>query len=262
MIDLVGLRGMFLIDAGLALLGGLILTFLMPDVPRTERKSSLLARTGETLAMVWQRPALRWNFICLFLSIGSRAVVEVYLPVRITEIAEDPAPMIGLILGVTGLVTAVATVASSKLVDEHGGMRWFMPLMLVGTVSTAGLAVIDDVWLMLVLSCIRALPFAAAATILVSHLTRVVPARRADGRAVADPAPTERRDVRHPDPRRRPGAVRGRHRARGRSAGLRGGGGDRLARGPRHPGRAGRPGSARGGATAGRHGGRVVSAEP
>ena len=83
--------------------------------------------------------------------------------------------MIGLILGVTGLVTAVATVASSKLVDEHGGMRWFMPLMLVGTVSTAGLAVIDDVWLMLVLSCIRALPFAAAATILVSHLTRVVP---------------------------------------------------------------------------------------
>jgi predicted MFS family arabinose efflux permease len=145
LIELVGLRGMFLIDAALALLGGLILTFLMPDIPKSEPKTSLLARTGETLALVWRRPALRWNFICLFLSIGSRAVVEVYLPVRITEISEDPAWMIGLILGVTGVVTAVATVASSKLVDELGGIRWFLPLMLVGTVATAGLAVIDDV---------------------------------------------------------------------------------------------------------------------
>jgi len=174
LIDLVGLRGMFMVDAGLALLGGLILTFLMPDIPKSGAPTSLLARTGATLALVWQRPVLRWNFACLFLSLGSRAVVEVYLPVRITEIAADPAPMIGLILGVTGLVTAIATVASSKLVDEMGGIRWFMPLMLVGTVATAGLAVIDDVWLMLVLSCVRALPFAAAATILVAHLTRVV----------------------------------------------------------------------------------------
>lgn len=174
LIEIVGLRGMFLIDAALALLGGLILTFLMPEIPKSAPKTSLLARTGETLALVWRRPALRWNFICLFLSIGSRAVVEVYLPVRITEISEDPAPMIGLILGITGLVTAIATVASSKLVDDFGGIRWFLPLMLVGTVATAGMAVIDDVWLMLVLSCIRALPFAAAATILVAHLTRVV----------------------------------------------------------------------------------------
>ena len=174
LIDLVGLRGMFLIDALLALFGGLVLTFLMPDVPRSERKASVLARTGQTLALVWQRPALRWNFLCLFMSIGSRAVVEVYLPVRITEIAADPAPMIGLILGVTGVVTAIATIASSRLVDEHGGIRWFLPLMLVGTLATAGMAMIQDVWLMLLLSCIRALPFAAAATILVAHLTRVV----------------------------------------------------------------------------------------
>jgi len=174
LIDLVGLRGMFLIDAFLAFAGGLVLTILMPDVPRSERKSSLLARTGQTLSLVWRRPALRWNFLCLFLTIGSRAVVEVYLPVRITEITLDPAPMIGLILGVTGVVTAVATVASARLVDEHGGMRWFMPLMLVGTVSTGGLAVVPDVWLMLLLSCVRALPFAAAATILTAHLTRVV----------------------------------------------------------------------------------------
>jgi DHA1 family multidrug resistance protein-like MFS transporter len=174
LIDLVGLRGMFLVDAVLALLGGVILTFLMPDLPKTEPKASLFARMGGTLALVWGRPALRWNFVCLFLSIGSRSVVEVYLPVRITEISDDPAPMIGLILGVTGLVSAIATVASSKLVDDFGGIRWFLPLMLVGTVATAAMAVTDDVWLMLVLSCVRALPFSAAATILVAHLTLIV----------------------------------------------------------------------------------------
>ena len=174
LIDLVGLRGLFLIDAGLALFGGLVLTFLMPDIPKTERTSSLLARTGQTLSLVWGRPVLRWNFLCLFLTIGSRAVVEVYLPVRITEVSDDPAPMIGLILGVSGLVTAVATIASSRLVDDHGGIRWFVPLMLVGAVATLGMAVFHDVWLILLLICIRALPFAAAATILVSHLTRVV----------------------------------------------------------------------------------------
>ena len=175
LIDLVGLRGLFLVDAGIALTAALLLTFLMPDVPKAERKASVLARTGQTLALVWRRPAIRWNFACLFLSIGSRAVVEVYLPVRITEIADDPAPAIGLILGVTGVVTAVATIGSAKLVDANGGIRWFVPLMVVGTAATIGMAFLEDIWLVLILSCVRALPFAASATILVAHLTRVVP---------------------------------------------------------------------------------------
>jgi MFS transporter, DHA1 family, multidrug resistance protein len=175
LIDLVGLRGLFLIDAGLALTAALLLTFLMPEPPRSRRKTSVLARTGQTMSMVWRRPALRWNFLCLFLSIGSRAVVEVYLPVQIAAIADDPAPTIGLILGVSGVVTAIATFASARLVDEHGGMRWFMPLMLVAALATLGMALFPSVLMIGLLTCIRALPYAAANTILVAHLTRVVP---------------------------------------------------------------------------------------
>jgi MFS family permease len=102
-------------------------------------------------------------------------VVEVYLPVRITEISDNPAPVIGLVLGVSGVITAIATFASARLVDEHGGMRWFMPMMLLAAVSTLGIAVVSDVWLLGLLTCVRALPFAAAATLLVAHLTQVVP---------------------------------------------------------------------------------------
>jgi DHA1 family tetracycline resistance protein-like MFS transporter len=175
LIDVVGIRGLFFIDAVLALTAGLLVTFLMPEPPRLGRKASILARTGQTLALVWQQPALRWNFLCWLLSVGARAVVEVYLPLRITQISENPAPAIGLILGVSGIVTAIATLASSKLVDDHGGIRWFVPSMLLATVVTVGIAVSPSLWLLAALTWIRALPFAAANTILYAHLTRVVP---------------------------------------------------------------------------------------
>jgi predicted MFS family arabinose efflux permease len=174
LIDLVGIRGMFLVDAAMALSAGLLITFLMREPPKSSKKASVLSRTGQTLALVWTRPALRWNFLCLFLSIGSRAVVEVYLPVRIGEVADDPAPKIGLILGVAGVITAIGTIASSRLIDEHGGIRWMLPAMLLAAAATAGVAVVSDLRWIAALTWIRALPFAAANTILVAHLTRVV----------------------------------------------------------------------------------------
>jgi DHA1 family multidrug resistance protein-like MFS transporter len=174
LIDLVGLRGLFLVDAGLALTAALLATSLMREPPKSQQKASVLSRTGQTLALVWQRPALRWNFVCLFLSIGSRAVVEVYLPVRIAEVTADPAPMIGLILGVAGVVTGIGTLISARLVDDHGGIRWLLPSMLLAAAATAGVAVFTDIRLIAALTWIRALPFAAANTLLVAHLTRVV----------------------------------------------------------------------------------------
>ncbi len=174
LIEVVGIRGLFLVDAAMALTAALLVTFLMPEPAKSERKASVLARTGETLSLVWQQPAIRWNFICWFLSIGSRAVVEVYLPVRIAETTDDPAPAIGMILGVAGILTAIATFASAKLVDDHGGIRWFIPAMLLAALATVGIAVVPSLWVIAVLTWIRALPFAAGNTILYAHLTRVV----------------------------------------------------------------------------------------
>ncbi len=190
LIEVVGIRGLFLVDAAMALTAALLVTFLMPEPAKSERKASVLTRTGETLSLVWQQPAIRWNFICWFLSIGSRAVVEVYLPVRIAETTDDPAPAIGMILGVAGIITAVATFASAKLVDDHGGIRWFIPAMLLAALATVGVAVVPSLWVIAVLTWIRALPFAAGNTILYAHLTRVV--GRSDQTAVLSLTPTPR----------------------------------------------------------------------
>jgi DHA1 family multidrug resistance protein-like MFS transporter len=175
LIDWIGIRGLFFIDSVLALSAALLVTFLMPEPPKLGRKASILARTGQTLSLVWKQPALRWNFLCWLLSVGARAVVEVYLPVRIAQISDNPAPAIGFILGVSGIVTAITTIASSKLIDEQGGIRWFVPMMVLATVVTIGIAVAPNLWVLAGLTWIRALPFAAANTILYAHLTRVVP---------------------------------------------------------------------------------------
>jgi MFS transporter, DHA1 family, multidrug resistance protein len=175
LIEVVGLRGLFMIDVGLALTAALLVTFLMPEPAKSGRKASILARTGQMLVQVWQQRAVRWNFICWLLSVGARAVVEVYLPVRITEISDDPAPAIGFILGVSGILTAAATLASARLVDDQGGIRWFVPAMVLAAAVTVGIAVVPDLWMLAALTWIRALPFAAANTILYAHLTRVLP---------------------------------------------------------------------------------------
>ena len=174
LIEYVGLRGLFLIDAGLAVISSLLLTFLMPEPPKSAPKGSVMARTGECLALIWNRPVLRWNFMCLFLTVGARGVVDVYLPVRITQVTTDPAPAIGAILGIAGVVTAVATLLSGRLADAHGGIRWLMPLMLLGAASILGIAIIPELWIIGFLACVRAIPLAAANTITVAHLTRVL----------------------------------------------------------------------------------------
>ena len=174
LIEYVGVRGLFLVDAGLAVTSSLLLTFLMPEPPKAKPRGSVLSRTGECLAMIWDRPVLRWNFLCLFLTVGARGVVDVYLPVRITQVTSDPAPAIGAILGVAGVVTAAATLASGRLLDEQGGIRWLMPLMLLGAAAILGMTVVSELWVIGVLACIRAIPLAAANTITVAHLTRVL----------------------------------------------------------------------------------------
>ncbi|MCC6176576.1 MAG: MFS transporter [Chloroflexi bacterium] len=174
LIDSIGLRGLFLLDAGICLTAALLVTFLMPEPQTKRRAGSVLANTRETAVLVARRPATRWNFVSWFLSTGARAVVDVYLPVRITALAPDPAPVIGTILGVYGVLTAISTWIAARLVDEHGGIRWFGPAMAVAAIATIGMVVVPDVWVIGVLCWMRALPFAIANTILYAHLARIL----------------------------------------------------------------------------------------
>ncbi|HYU20931.1 MAG TPA: MFS transporter [Chloroflexota bacterium] len=189
LVELIGLRGLFLLDAALALVSGLLVTFLMPEPPSQEKPASILGRTLETGKLVWGRRAIRWDFLAWFLSHGARAIVDVYLPVRIGQLVADPAPAIGLILGVYGVLTTVSTWLAGRLVDETGGIRWLWPAMAVATVATFGLTMASQLWVVALLAWSRAFPFAASNILLYAHLVRILPAAEQTSVMALSPMP-------------------------------------------------------------------------
>jgi MFS transporter, DHA1 family, multidrug resistance protein len=174
LIGLVGIRTLLLIDAAIALAAALMTTFLMPEPAGKKPTASVLARTRETAALVWRRPAVRWNFAAWFLSQGGRGTVDAYLPLRIAELADDPAPVIGWVLGVYGVLTAVATWIVAKLVDERGGIRWIAPAMAVAALATLAMVLVPSIPVVALSHWARAFAFAAASTLLYAHLARIL----------------------------------------------------------------------------------------
>src|SRR5262249_61976944 len=104
----IGVRPLFAVDAVACLTAGLLIAFFMPEPSTPRSDKPVLAAARHSLAMVWQRPPLRWNFAAWFLVRGSTAVLSAYIPVKIVLLADDPAPAIGLVLGVYGAIMAVA----------------------------------------------------------------------------------------------------------------------------------------------------------
>jgi DHA1 family multidrug resistance protein-like MFS transporter len=190
LIGVLGVRGLLILDAAMTLTAALLTTFLMPEPQEVRRTSSVLARTRESLVTVWERPAIRWNFACWFLTVGARAVVDVYVPVRIAQITDNPAPAIGLILGVSGILTALATWVAARLVDDSGGIKWFYPAMAVAAVAITGVAFAPSLWTVAALSWLAAIPYALVYTILYAHLARIL--SPADRTAILALTPTPR----------------------------------------------------------------------
>ena len=73
------------------------------------KRGSVLGRTGEVARSIWSTLPVRWNFISSFLLRGATSVVEAYLPVRITQLSDNPATAIGWVLGLYGAATTAAT---------------------------------------------------------------------------------------------------------------------------------------------------------
>lgn len=175
LIPWIGLRGLFVLDAVAVFLTGLALLALMPEPTERITKGSILGRTREVLGLVWSIPPIRWNFISAFLLRGATAVVDSYLPVRITQIATDPATAIGWILGIYGVVTTAATWLVGRIVDRANESVLYWRAMLFGTVVTFGLAVAPWLWLLGVLAALRAFATAFSNTLLHTHIARAVP---------------------------------------------------------------------------------------
>lgn len=170
-----GLRGLFAIDAAGCLIAALLITFLMPEPPRRGPLRSVLGNLRHASGVVFHTPALRLNFVAWYLTRGAMSVLETYLPVRIAELAApNPAAAIGLILGVNGAITTVATGLVGRLVDRVGAARLFWPAMLAASVASIGVAGAGSLWMVAASEWARAITVALTSTVLYAHLTSVL----------------------------------------------------------------------------------------
>ena len=144
----IGLRGLFLVDAGLVLLVALMMTLLLPEPPGRVRRGTVLGRIREVLGFVWAERPVRVNLMSAFVQRGATAVIDSYLPVRITQVAADPAAAIGWILGAYGLLTTAATWFVGRIVDRVDETRLYWRAMLFAALVTAGLAVAPNIWVL------------------------------------------------------------------------------------------------------------------
>jgi predicted MFS family arabinose efflux permease len=170
-----GLRNLYLLDAVVVLLAALGLLLLLPEPPGDRKPVSVLGRTWEVLVMAWRIEPVRWNFGTSFMMRGALSVVETYLPVRIIQVAADPASAIGLILGVYGACTVVATYLVGRIADRLDAVAVYTRAMLFGALLALGLALAPWLWLIGLLAVLRAIPFALSNILLFTHLEKVVP---------------------------------------------------------------------------------------
>ena len=176
LLQFIPLRDLFLLNAGLSLVAGLLITFLMPEPAKGAARGRVLSRAWQIIGDVWRDPPLRWNMIAGFAVRGAQVVVDNYLPVKVIEIEPvNPAAAIGLMQGVYGALTAVSTWATGRLVDRLDPARLFFRAMVFAVLVISGMALAPNVWLLGALACLRCFPVAMSNTVLYAHLARVLP---------------------------------------------------------------------------------------
>jgi DHA1 family multidrug resistance protein-like MFS transporter len=171
----IGLHGLYVVDAVLALVAGAVLAILVPEPKDDQKPTSVMGRMGEVIQVAWQTPPVRWNLANQFLVRAGAGTVDSYLSVRIAEAATDPAAAIGWILGAYGVVTTISTWTIGRLADRPDIVRLYTLGMLFGAIVTIGIAFSPWLWLIALFALLRGIPTALARPLLVAHLARVVP---------------------------------------------------------------------------------------
>jgi DHA1 family multidrug resistance protein-like MFS transporter len=170
-----GIAGLFAIDAGLILLSIVVLMLLVPEPSAGPRPRSIVGRAVEMARQAWTNRLIRWNFTAQMLARGATTVVDAYLPVRISQLAAEPASAIGWTLGAYGLLTALVVWAAGALVDRGQGLRAFTLGMVFGAAAALGLALAPWLELVAVLAVLLAIPTALTRLVLLTQLAQAVP---------------------------------------------------------------------------------------
>ncbi|HZR99374.1 MAG TPA: MFS transporter [Chloroflexota bacterium] len=170
LLPMVGARGLFAFDAAVCLTAGLLNTAFMPEPSTPRSNAPVLAMAGRTIVTVWQRPLLRWNFAGWFLTRGALSILSVYIPVQIVHIAPNPAPAIGMVMGVYGAIMAVGTWAAGFLVARVTPTRLFLLSMAGAAIGSVGVAMAPSLVPLAVCAWLTAVPGALSHTCLYTHL--------------------------------------------------------------------------------------------
>jgi DHA1 family multidrug resistance protein-like MFS transporter len=171
----IGLRGLFVVDAVLALVAGAVIWMLLPEPKDEVKPTSVMGRMGEVFQVAWSTPPVRWNLINQFLVRSGAGTVDSYISVRIAQVATDPATAIGWILGGYGVVTTLSTWLIGRLADRPDIVRIYTLGMLAGAIIALGIAFSPWLWLIAIFALLRGVPTAMARPLLISHLARVAP---------------------------------------------------------------------------------------
>ncbi len=177
LINTLGLRGMFAVDAALTLAAALLITLVFREPELHDRTTPV----GEKLRLVFHQVTrvapIRWNFLCWFLIFAGTAAMDPFLPVAIDRLwgAAGSATIIGALLATYGLLTALGTPLAGRLADRVGAAPLFLVAAPILALIAAAIGAAPTLALLAVLVVLRSIPQAGTSVVLYSHLAAHVP---------------------------------------------------------------------------------------
>ncbi|MBI2861524.1 MAG: MFS transporter [Chloroflexi bacterium] len=180
LINLFGVRGMFAVDAGLALSSGLLLAILFREPPVHDVSVSLRQQLAATFRFVGQSPLIRWNFVVAFLTMAGGAMIDPYMPIFISQLYQGAnlPTIIGLVLAGYGVVTALSTPVVGRIADRVGPARILTGALLALSLVIATLSQVRTLAQLVGLLLLRGIPHSGANALLYALLAVHVPAER------------------------------------------------------------------------------------
>jgi MFS family permease len=176
-INTLGIRAMFAVDALLTLSAALLIVTAFKEPPSRDRTMPLLVRLKVGLRQVVAVPPVRWNFLGWFLIYAGIAAIDPFLPVLIDRMSGgvDSATLIGTLLAAYGLLTAIGTPIAGRLADRFGAEKLFLLAAPSLALISFGIGMAWSMPVLAALMLLRAIPQAGTAVVLYAHLARVVP---------------------------------------------------------------------------------------
>ena len=176
-INLLGIRALFAVDAALTASAALLIALVFREPPIHDRSTPILEKLKLVFRQVATNPPVRWNFLCWLLIYAGVAVMDPFLPVLIDRLAVglDSATIIGSLLAGYGLLTALGTPIAGRLADRVGGASLFLGASISLFLIAGAVGLVASLPVLGLLVLLRAIPQAGTSVVLYSHLATHVP---------------------------------------------------------------------------------------